>query len=45
MGHLVAHENLIQNLIEKITKIITIYDTISIILFGDFNIKIDEIEK
>ena len=45
MGHLVKNENLIQNLIEKITKIITIYDTISIILFGDFNIKIDEIEK
>ena len=39
------HENLIQNLIEKITRIKSIYDTINIILFGDLNIKRDEIEK
>ena len=39
------HENLIQILIEKITKIKSIYETINIILFGDLNIKRDEIEK
>ena len=39
------HENLIQNLIEKITRIKAIYKTINIILFGDLNIKRDEIEK
>ena len=39
------HENLIQNLIEKITRIKSIYNTINIILFGDFNIKRDEIDK
>ena len=39
------HENLIQNLIEKITRIKSIYETINIILFGDLNIKRNEIEK
>ena len=39
------HPYLIQNLIEKITRIKAIYETINIILFGDLNIKRDEIEK
>ena len=39
------HENLIENLIEKIIRIKSIYETINIILFGDLNIKRDEIEK
>ena len=39
------NENLIQNLIEKIARIKSIYDTINIILFGELNIKGDEIEK
>ena len=39
------HENLIQNLIEKITRIKSIYNTINIILFGDLNIKREDIEK
>ena len=39
------HEYLIQNLFEKITRIKTIYETINIVLFGDLNIKRDEIEK
>ena len=39
------HENLIENLIEKITRIKSIYGTINVILFGDLNIKRDEIEK
>ena len=39
------HENLIENLIEKITRIKSIYETINVILFGDLNIKRDEIEK
>ena len=39
------HENLTQNLIENIIKIKSIYKTINIILFGDLNIKRDEIEK
>ena len=32
------HPYLIQNLIEKITRIKAIYETINIILFGDLNI-------
>ena len=39
------NENLIQNLIEKITRIKSIYNTINIILFGDLNIKREDIEK
>ena len=39
------HEYLTQTLIEKITRIKSIYKTINIILFGDLNIKRDEIEK
>ena len=39
------HPYLIQNLIEKITRIKAIYDTINIILFGVLIIKRDEIEK
>ena len=39
------HENLIQNLTEKIIRIKSVYETINIILFGDLNIKKDEIEK
>ena len=39
------HENLIENLIEKIKRIKSIYETINVILFGDLNIKRDEIEK
>ena len=39
------HPNLIQNLLEKITRIKAIYENINIILFGDLNIKRDEIEK
>ena len=39
------HPYFIQNLIEKITIIKTIYETINIILFGDLNIKGDKIEK
>ena len=34
-----------ENLIEKTTRIKSIYETINIILFGDLNIKRDEIEK
>ena len=37
------HENLIQNLIGKITRIKSIYKTKNIILFSDLNIKRDEI--
>ena len=39
------HENLIENLIEKIIRIKSIYETINIILFGDLNIKREEFEK
>ena len=49
MGYLFTtrrnHESLIQNLIGKITTIKSNYETINIILFGDFNIKRDEIGK
>ena len=34
-----------ENLIEKITRIKSIYNTINIILFGDLNIKREEVEK
>ena len=39
------HENLIENLIEKIKRIKSIYETINVIIFGDLHIKRDEIEK
>ena len=39
------HEYLTQNLIEKITRIKSVYKTINIILYGDLNIKRNEIEK
>ena len=39
------HENLIDNLIEKIIRIKSIYETLNIIIYGDLNIKREEIEK
>ena len=39
------HKNLIENLIEKITKSKSIYGTKNTILFGNINNKRDEIEK